>query len=222
MRSRHISSLYLTGVVVLLQASSVLPASAQMLHGGVEEESYRLAPANGKKEDIKANPLRLARAVHDDEAEDESDLAKPQKTASLKGSLDDFQPDSFELGPERESEEMVLAWERWHHQFSAVFWQRWYAINQYKGRAQIRITVTRDLHITVECLKRRGCLEFENTILRAVNSLDLNPGLTFPAKSERQSVTFLSNILAGNVPPSYSWSKRDFETVKKDAVPALK
>lgn len=191
----------------------LLPASAQMLQGGVEEENYRLAPASSR-EGVKVNPMRLPRDVSQDE---ESDLAKPQ-TVPLKGILDEFQPESFELGAERESREMVLAWERWHHQFSAVLWQRWYATNYYKGRAQIRVTVTRDLHISVECLKRRGCLEFENTIIRAVNSLDLNPGLTFPAKSERQSVTFVTNILAGNVPAGYSWTKHDFETVRQDVV----
>lgn len=201
---------------MLLQISSFLPVPAQMLQGGVEEENYRLTPAsamNAATDNSKANPLRLARAVHDDDEEDK-ELAKPQ-TEALKGSVDDLQPNSFDLGPERESEEMVLAWERWHHQFSAELWKRWYATNRYKGRAQIQVTVTRDLHITVECLKRRGCLEFENTILRAVNSLDLNPGLTFPAKSQRQSVTFITNILSGNdVPASYSWSKHDYETVK--------
>jgi hypothetical protein len=221
MRTGPISSLYLAGALALglAQPSSILPAPAQTLHGGVEEENYRLAPPSGRNKDIKANPLRLARNVPPDAEEDESDLAKPQ-TETLKGIIDEFQPNSFELGAERESKEMLLAWERWHHQFSAVLWQRWYASNRYKGRAQIKVSVTRDLHISVECLKRRGCLEFENTIIRAVNSLDLNPGLTFPAKSERQSVTFLTNIHAGNVPASYTWSKSDFETVRKDAAPA--
>ena len=206
---------FLVGALVLVQCSFVLPTRAQLLQGGVEEESFRLERENSEKEakdGAKANPLRLARAVVDDV--DRSDLAKPE-TAPLQGILDESQPTSFDLGAERESEAMVLAWERWHHQLSAVMWQRWHAVNRYKGRAEIRITVTRDQHITVECLKRRGCAEFESTILQVVNSLNLNPGLTFPADSQRQSVTFVTNLVAGNVPAGYTWDKRDFETVQK-------
>ena len=208
-------SFSLVGALVLAQTNFVLPTRAQVLQGGVDEESYRLAPANDRKEEkdgAKANPLRLARAAVDDV--DRTDLAKPE-TAPLQGILDDSQPNSFDLGAERESEAMVLAWERWHHQLSAVMWQRWHAVNRYKGRAEIKITVTRDQHLTVECLKRRGCLEFENTILQVVNGLDLNPGLTFPADSQRQSVTFVTNLVAGNVPAGFTWDKRDFETVQK-------
>jgi hypothetical protein len=219
MLTKQMKPLSLVGALVLFQTSFVLPTRAELLQAGVEEQSYRLAPANGKKDEkdgAKTNPLRLARAAVDD---DEGGLEKPQM-APLQGMIDDSQPHSFDLGAERESEAMVLAWERWHHQFSAVVFQRWRAVNRYKGRAQLKITVTRDLHITVECLKCRGCSDFENTILQVVNSLDLNPGLTFPTQSERQSVTFVTNLVAGNVPPGYTWDKRDFETVKKDSTPS--
>ena len=68
-------------------------------------------------------------------------------------------PNTFDLGAERHSQEMVLAWERWHHQLSAVVWKRWYAVNRFPGRVAMKLTVTRDLHITAECVKRRSCLE---------------------------------------------------------------
>lgn len=213
---KAINLLFPICALLLIQSSLPLPLRAEVLQGGVEEESYRLAHPEGKKDKgtgANADPLRLARAAADED--DDADLAKPQ-AAPLQGILDDFEPNAFDLGAERDSREMVLAWERWHHQFSAVLWQRWYAVNRYRGRVQIKITVTRDLHITVECLKRRGCLEFENTILGVVNSMDRNPGLTFPTNSQRQSVTFITNLTAGNVPASYTWDKSDFETVRKE------
>ena len=194
--------LSLLAVVTIYQTVSFVPTFAEPLQGGVKEEDYRITPDSTAKTDT----LRIARAVEDDEAE------------PLKGLVDigDFKAQNFDLGADRNSAEMVLAWERWHHQLTQAIYSRWRVLNHKAGRALVRITVTRDLRISAEILKSRGGSTYEDNILQAVTSLDTNPGLTFPDKSQRQVVTFDCNMTAGHVPAGYTWDKRDFETVRKD------
>jgi hypothetical protein len=53
--------------------------------------------------------------------------------------------------------------------------------------------------------------------MSAISSLNGNPGLTFPAKSQRNSVSFEADYVAGaNVQPGYSWVKNDYEKVREN------
>src|SRR6185437_7563254 len=127
-------------VSLVLSTSVAWPVYSAPLKGGVQEEDFRLtAPA------VKTDDTRIARAP----------AMAPEDVDALKGLVDtnDFSPQNFDLGADRNSREMVLAWERWHHQLTKAIYTRWRAVNRTHGHALMRITVTRDLHITAQTLK---------------------------------------------------------------------
>jgi hypothetical protein len=133
---------------------------------------------------------------------------------------DDFKappPKNFDLGAERNSREMVLAWERWHKQLSEAIYTRWSARAQTPGQASARVTVTSSRRITASILRSTGGPEFDMDLTDAIVGLDGNAGLTFPAKSQRKQVTFEADYIAArNVRPGYSWVKNDYERVRQD------
>lgn len=208
--------LAIVGILAVIQGAAFVPGSAKPLQAGIEEEDFRITPDQNRTDAGESapasDPLRIARTPSDEEDSDS------KAGVALKGlaDSDDFTPNNFEIGADRNSREMVLAWERWHHQLTQAMYTRWRAINRFPGRATMRITVTRDRHISAETLRNRGGRRYEAAILEAINSLDNNPGLTFPAKSERQVVTFDCNLTAGHVPAGYTWDKRDFEKIRQD------
>ncbi len=66
-------------------------------------------------------------------------------------------------------------------------------------------------------VRSSGNFEFDQGLMLAVNSLNGNPGLTFPSQSERQSVSFEADYMAAtDIQPGYSWVKNDYEHIQKN------
>lgn len=220
----------------LLLSAAIAPAKT--LQGSVEEQSeiLRLAPPSAGapgQQDHQTHSLRIARQAPSANLSSRNPLIDPGVfSRPLKGNADQngfrlgvLRPDSFNLPPqnkfdigaERESREMMIAWERWHQQLSGAIYQRWSERAQTPGRATLKITVTRDHHIMPRILSSSGGREFDADLMDAITSLDGNPGLEFPAKSMRQQVTFEADYIAGtDVMPGYSWVKNDYEHIRQD------
>ncbi len=202
-----------------------LSVSAKTLKGGVLEENLRLHPAPGKVQKGQADDglriQRAPRALQGSAVDASAFAAEPPKTDPLQSGVvdnNDFAqaPKNFDIGAERGSREMMLAWEKWHKQLSEAIYTRWQRIARDPGRATIRITVTRSHHVSYIVLNSHGGPEFEGSIVEAIQSIDGNPGLNFPAKSERNQVSFEADyVAASNVRPGYSWVKNDYEKVKE-------
>lgn len=80
----------------------------------------------------------------------------------------------------------------------------------------MRVTITRDHHVIAQLTSPSGIRRFDSTLLDVVNSLDGNPGLSFPAGSQRQQVSFEADYIADtDVKGGYSWTKNDYETVQQ-------
>jgi len=122
----------------------------------------------------------------------------------------------FDIGAERSSKKMTLAWEAWHKQLSSEIYARWQEVALIRGRATMRVTITRDHHVIAQLTSPSGIRRFDSTLLDVVNSLDGNPGLSFPAGSQRQQVSFEADYIADtDVKGGYSWTKNDYETVQQ-------
>lgn len=135
-------------------------------------------------------------------------LLKPNDFANL--------PSKFDVGAERGSKEMVLAWERWHKQLSEAIYTRWSEMADTPGRATIRLTVTKNLQVIPVIVSSSGSGRFDRGLLEAINSLNGNPGLNFPRKSQRDKVEFETDYVAAtDVKSGYSWVKNDFEKVRE-------
>jgi hypothetical protein len=194
----------------------------------VSDESLRLLPGNGALNGNarqQAAPLRISRApsaLSGSAVDSGAFSGTPQNAQSspLSGMVDDAfknAPKNFDIGAERGSREMMLAWERWHKQLSQAIYQRWQAMAEDPGHATVKITVTRDHQIMAQILRSSGAPQFQGTIMAAISSLNGNPGLTFPAKSQRNSVSFEADYVAGaDVQPGYSWVKNDYEKVHEN------
>ncbi len=80
----------------------------------------------------------------------------------------------------------------------------------------MRVTVTKDHHIFGQIIESSHNPRFDGTLLQVIRSLDMNPGLSFPGGSARQSVSFIADYVADtNVQGGYSWEKNDTERVKQ-------
>ena len=127
---------------------------------------------------------------------------------------------TFDIGVDRGSAELVLAWERWHHQFVQTLYYRWtrrMGPIGGVGSGTAVITVTREHQITAELIDREGSPYVSRAFIDAINSLTGNPGLTFPNKSQRQSVTFTHKGWRSHTGPSgYDWHRNDFEKVRTE------
>ena len=214
--------------MMLTAFALALPAPAKILKGGVSDESLRLVPGNGlsgQAQQQQAAPLRISRApsaLRGSAVDSGAFSGTPQNATSspLSGIVDDAfknAPKNFDIGAEAGSREMMLAWERWHKQLSQAIYTRWQSMAEDPGHATVKITVTKDHQIMAQVLRSSGAPQFEGTIMSAISSLNGNPGLTFPAKSQRNSVSFEADYVAGaNVQPGYSWVKNDYEKVKEN------
>ena len=120
----------------------------------------------------------------------------------------------FDLGAERGDRELVLAWERWHHQLSQAIYQRWSDVANRPGSATMKIIVYSNRQLVPIMVRSSGNRAFDSDLIASVMSLNGNPGLTFPAKSQRSQVTFEADYVAStNIRPGFSWVKNDFEQV---------
>lgn len=178
------------GRVESTRLSRAEPMEAPSFKGLVDANQFR-QPLSGRASDGGAPTLGLL---------------KPNDFANL--------PNKFDLGAERGSKEMVLAWERWHKQLSEAIYTRWSETADVPGRATVRLTVTKNLQVIPNVVSSSGSRRFDQGLLEAINSLNGNPGLNFPKKSLREKVEFETDYVAAtDVKSGYSWVKNDFEKV---------
>jgi hypothetical protein len=220
--------------LMLINGAVFIPTSqADVLRGGVRQDNeiLRIAPPRSDGQGVgqnSGNPhsLRVSRdsmpMLNSQSPTVDTSAFSPMngqadKKAFEAGVADQFSapPKSFDIGTERQSREMMLAWERWHHQLSGAIYERWSERADVPGKATLRIVVTRDHHI-VPTIIDSGGRHFDRGLMQAIMSLDGNPGLTFPSKSQRQEVAFEADYIAGSdVHPGYSWVKNDYEKVNE-------
>ena len=226
-------------ILMCLMILTTIAARAETLQGrvSVEDELLRIrrpttapatAPANGPDQATRiARPARASSPLGGRAMVDTSSFAPP---LAGRAQNDDFKldvvkadqfkappPKNFDLGAERGSKELLLAWERWHKQLSAAIYKRWSERARTPGDATVRVTVTRDRTIRADIVRCSGGGEFQDGLLEAVEGLNGNPGLTFPSKSERKVVTFEGDYIASpDVRPGYSWVKNDYERVREE------
>jgi hypothetical protein len=62
----------------------------------------------------------------------------------------------FDIGAERSSKKMTLAWEAWHKQLSSEIYARWQEVALIRGRATMRVTITRDHHVIAQLTSPSG------------------------------------------------------------------
>ncbi|MCC6978691.1 MAG: TonB C-terminal domain-containing protein [Candidatus Melainabacteria bacterium] len=169
------------------------PVEAPSFRGGLVDTNAFRQPLSGHAQD---EGVRLG-------------LLKPNDFANL--------PNKFDVGAEKNSREMVLAWERWHKQLSEAIYTRWSEAADTPGRATIRLTVTKNLQLLPVIVSSSGSRRFDDGLMEAITSLNGNPGLTFPRKSQREKVEFETDYVAAtNVKSGYSWVKNDFEKVREN------
>ncbi len=211
-------------------------SDAELLHGSAskDDEILRLGrPDNSPSGGVTSTtPLRLGRPMPAPDFRGKT-ITGLVNTSAFKpligtasrnnGKLGLLQPaqfgtipnSKFDLGAERGSKELTLAWEAWHKQLSAAVYQTWSDIASVPGEATLSITVTRDHHISARLVRSSGNFEFDRGLMAAVKALDGNPGLTFPSQSERQSVSFEADYVAAtDIKPGYSWVKNDYEHIQ--------
>lgn len=232
---RFISKLLSLSIVLVSTIFAALPLQAETLQGSISKSGTltRLMRPGGS--DVPAvsdgpplAPPRLSRPVASfqssaglvDTSAFRPDLSGQAREDDMRLGIvksDDFKlPRGFDLGAERNSRELTLAWERWHKQFSAIIYERWSSIADEPGRATVRVSVDRNRNITVAFLSSNGSRRFDNKLRETILSLNGNAGLTFPAKSQRPSVSFEADYIAAhNVTPGYSWVKNDYEKVRE-------
>lgn len=220
----------LGALTLILLALGWLPVGlAQPLQGGVRQDDYRIRRGGGG--DGTGTPDHSMRIQRPQAGRaDDSPVNDLAFSDPLKGIVDTNQkkplvesaefanlPKGFDIGAERESREMVLAWERWHKQFAGAVYSMWNRRARTPGRAVVRITVYRNRVLVPEIISLRGGPEYRRTIMSVFEDLNGNPGLTFPAKSQRDKVSFEAQYIADtDVDPGYSWLKGDVEKIRED------
>lgn len=221
--TRHIK---LALITLIALGSSVQMATAKMLEGSVNQSSHvtRLTRSNQLNSGATMNaapPLappvvRLNRGTG---------LVDNTKFAStpLRGNVDQAglgglaSGDRFDIGADRNSRELTLAWEQWHKQLSKAIYDTWSAMVDHRGRATLRVNVDRGRQITINVISSNGGSRFTDSLMAAIESLEGNAGLTFPTGSKRQMVSFEADYIADtDVQPGYSWVKGDYEKVRQD------
>jgi hypothetical protein len=145
---------------------------------------------------------------------DASKFARPEENFRKGVAQSDNIP-GFDLGVDKGSRELKLAWEQWHKQFSKAIYDNWSKVADEPGRATLRVQINRDRQVTIRVVSSTGSRRFDRVLIDTISALQGNPGLTFPSKSQRNVVAFEADyVVASNVDPGYSWVKDDYETVK--------
>ena len=129
-----------------------------MLKGSVQKEDalMRIERPSNNEGMGQSNSLRLSRpssspltglvdtnrfsssansSLHSDTAH--LGLVQPNNFQSLSAN-------KFDLGADRGSRELLIAWERWYKQLSGAIYARWSQVADVPGHAVVRITVTKD------------------------------------------------------------------------------
>lgn len=231
-------------VALFAAISSLSPVQSQVLKGTIRQESvtrerihrHESDQASGNAPPQQGTPRRNRRRIHREpstvtptrseakgvdlgafEDSPSQDLQKENLLATFEGTYDG--PD-FDIGADRSSRELLLAWEKWHKQLCKTIYMRTRRrLSSYQGigTATASITITRNNEVTATIDSSSGDRLIGKAYLSAINSLNKNPGLTFPEKSNRDYVSFrYSFIQATNITPGYDWIKNDFETVRTE------
>lgn len=235
-------TLVLISLIFAMNTLSVLPAFSNtkpLIKGRVVREDASEGQAAPMEDAAPSDavtiperrPRRLKRANPDSESSGGGDsivkiddfVAQPQK--AKRGPVESYSADMnptgiFDLGADANSRELVLAWEKWHKQFSGTAYHRTCRRltyhNNVTGSATCRITVMRDLNIDVEVTNVTGGPQIAQCYLDAVRSMIGNPGITFPNGSSRDQVTFEYTFLQSPfVRPGYDWKHNDYERVRE-------
>jgi hypothetical protein len=210
----------------------------QTLKGEVEDDASTMRlerPDNaltGSAQSQGPHSLRISRGGPATTFASDQPLVDKSAFAPLQGNAQDnsaklglVTPGAFNVSPSRGfdadaehgSKELTLAWERWYKQLSAAIYQRWSENAREAGEATVEITVNRSRQLTARVVHSGASESFNNVLLESIESLNGNPGLTFPSQSLRQSVSYQSDYVAGHhVTPGYTWIKNDYEHVQHD------
>ncbi|MBY0357746.1 MAG: hypothetical protein K2W82_07075 [Candidatus Obscuribacterales bacterium] len=215
-----------TVLISLCLLFSTAAEAAPPLKGSIQTEDYRIRagknspqaapaqapnfiPQNGMQDSPVNSAAFAAPSGRVQQDNLQSGLVQSQDFANL--------PKNFDIGADRGSKEMVLAWERWHKQLAAAIYQIWNGRANSAGKAVLRVTVYRNRTIVPEIMEINGTTAFRRTIMSVFRDLEGNPGLSFPSKSQRDKVSFEAEYIAGtDVNPGYSWLKGDYEKVRQD------
>lgn len=224
--------------VALVMASSAAlspiaaqPVSAEVLQGNISrnEAMTRLARPSGLGGNIsslnttsKMPPLAppiQAQSSHLTAMGSKFDISTFKDSFNgLSGAAksDDYaSKNKFDLGADRNSRELTLAWERWHKQLSKAIYDSWSSQADEPGKSTLKVIVRRDRTIQVILVNSDASPRFNRQLRDVIMSLQGNPGLSFPTKSQRSQVSFEADYIAArNVTPGYSWVKDDYETVR--------
>ncbi|CAN5128345.1 hypothetical protein BH10CYA1_BH10CYA1_63840 [soil metagenome] len=188
------------------QSGGVTSSAPLRLGRPMPAPNFRGKTITGLVDTSSFSPL-VGRATRDD---GKLGLLQPAQFGTIPNS-------KFDLGTERGSKELTLAWEAWHKQLSAAVYKTWSDIASVPGKATLSITVTKDHQLSPRMVRSSGNFEFDRGLIAAVNALNGNPGLTFPAQSERQSVSFEADYMAAtDINPGFSWVKNDYEHIQKN------
>lgn len=224
--------------VALVMASSAAlspiaaqPVSAEVLQGNISrnEAMTRLARPSGLGGNIsslnttsKMPPLAppiQAQSSHLTAMGSKFDISTFKDSFNgLSGAArsDDYaSKNKFDLGADRNSRELTLAWERWHKQLSKAIYDSWSSQADEPGKSTLKVIVRRDRTVQVILVNTDASPRFNRQLKDVIMSLQGNPGLSFPTKSQRSQVSFEADYIAArNVTPGYSWVKDDYETVR--------
>lgn len=211
------------------QQSSFKTSEKAPLKGSVEEEDFRIHKAHKDNNRISRDtaaqqmqPMQPTTGSPVDSNAFAGPLTGKADDTKLNGSAvqaDEFArlPKGFDIGADKGSRELVLAWEKWHKQLAGAIYQVWNGRARSPGRAVLKITVYRNKVIVPQILTCTGDADFRGSIMSVFSDINGNPGLTFPTKSEREQVSFEAEYIAGtNVDPGYSWLKGDVEKIHKE------
>ncbi len=204
----------------------------EVLKGGVQEndEITRLSRPSAGTGGNGSSSLRLDRPMAGNGAPltglvNTSQFSKPLGNEQAQsGDMGLVRPDEFknlsaqkfDLGADRGSRELLIAWDRWYKQLSAAIYNRWSQVADVPGTATVKLIIAKDRTLNAVMVKSSGNPDFDSGLIQAILSLSGNPGLTFPAQSQRQSVSLESDYIAGhNVDPGYSWIRGDTERVNQ-------
>lgn len=228
---KHVFKLTALAVAFSVISLSQTAVLSEVLTGEInkEDELLRLdRPATTKSNDNSASlrieraipvaPQRLTAGLVDTSAFAALGAAKDSASAGviMPGQFAPIPANKFDLGADRGSRELLVAWERWHHQLSQAIYTRWSQYCDEPGRATVKLTVNSDRSMQVVMVQSSGDPRFDSNLLRAILSLNGNPGLTFPSQSTRQQVSLESDYIAGrDVHPGFSWVTDDYEKVKE-------
>lgn len=127
-------------------------------------------------------------------------------------------PSPMQAQAERNSREMMVAWDTWHHNFSSSIYNYWNPRNNMKGMVEIEFTVTKDNRLSARVVDANASPQYVGLVMDSINHFNGNPYvLTFPKGSLRNSITFKLTFQSGpRVKGGYYWQRGDYEKYRID------